>query len=85
MKFAIDILIERKEGVADPEGNTIKDALRRLGYDSVESVRTSKMFSVVVEVNSPAEAKQIAEEIAQKVLANPVIENFKIFNIEEAG
>ena len=84
MKFAIDILVRRKPGVADPEGNTIRDALERLGYGKVLEVRTAKMFSLVIEAGSPGEAKNVATEIGEKILANPVIEDFQIVNIEEA-
>jgi len=84
MKFLIDVVVRRKKGVLDPEGNTISEALKRLGYESIKKVDTAKLFSVEIESESPADAKKIALEIADKVLSNPVIENFSILNIEEA-
>jgi len=83
MKFLVDVVIKRKQGVADPEGNTIKEALERLGYDSIREVGTSRLFSIQIEVDSPVKAKEIAEQVAEKVLANPVIEKFSILNIKE--
>ena len=83
MKFLIDIVVRRKKGVLDPEGNTISEALKRLGYKSINKVKTAKLFSVQIESNNPTEAKKTAMQIADKVLANPVIENFSIINIEE--
>ena len=84
MKFLIDVVVRRKKGVLDPEGNTISEALKRLGYESIKKVDTAKLFSIEIESESPADAKKIALEIADKVLSNPVIENFSIVNIEEA-
>ncbi len=84
MKFLIDVVVRRKKGVLDPEGNTISEALKRLGYESIKKVDTAKLFSIEIESESPADAKKIALEIADKVLSNPVIENFSILNIEEA-
>ncbi len=83
MKFVVEVLITRKPGVADPEGNTIKEALKRLGYENVDEVRTAKVFYLTLEADSPALAKETAEKIGEKILANPVIENFRITNIEE--
>ena len=83
MKYRIEIVVRRKSGVADPEGNTINDALRRLGHNEVSSVRVAKLFDVFVESDDAFKARDAAVKIAQEVLVNPVIENFEILDIEE--
>ncbi|MCD6594332.1 phosphoribosylformylglycinamidine synthase [bacterium] len=83
MKLLVEIVVKRKKGVSDPEGNTISEALQRLGYDSIDKVRTAKLFSIEIDADNLADAKKTVMEIADKVLANPVIENFSIIDIEE--
>ncbi len=83
MKYKIEIVVKRKEGVADPEGNTIYEALARLGYQDVDSVRVAKLFFIKVESNNPENAKLLSKEIAEKVLTNPVIEKFEILDMDE--
>jgi len=83
MNYKIEIVVKRKEGVADPEGNTIYEALARLGYRDVNSVRVAKLFIIEVESNNPENAKILSNEIAEKVLTNPVIENFEILDMAE--
>lgn len=85
MKYEILILVEKKEGVADPEGNLIGEALHRFGERDVLSVRVAKMFKLVVRADSPSSARKIAEKVATDVLTNPVIEQFHIYDIEDLG
>lgn len=77
-KYKARIEVEFKPGVLDPQGETIKHALLNLGYGNVESVRTGKMFWVELECDSAENARQTARELADKLLANPVIEDFKV-------
>jgi phosphoribosylformylglycinamidine synthase len=65
-----------KSGVLDPQGETIKNALWNLNYKSIESVSTGKLFKVKLQAKSTAEAKNKVKEMADKLLANPVIEDF---------
>lgn len=71
----IEIRIELKKGVADPEGMNTKKTLESLGFEGIENVRTIKMFEVTLDM--PADkAKQKGEEMCKKLLANPVIQNY---------
>ena len=85
MRYNIRIAVERKKGVADPEGKTIFEALGRLGYEKLESVKVAKLFNVVINAQDQNEAKSMAEEISERVLSNPVIETFTILSISETG
>jgi phosphoribosylformylglycinamidine synthase PurS subunit len=76
------VYVTLKRSVFDPQGETIHEALRSLGYAQVASVRQGKFFEVELEDASAAAARQTVEEIAHKVLANPVIESCRV-EVEE--
>ncbi len=76
--FNIRIEVKFKPGVLDPQGETIKHALLNLDYSGVESVKTGKLFKVGLEADSADDALRIARELADKLLANTVIENFEV-------
>jgi phosphoribosylformylglycinamidine synthase len=73
----VDIWIELKAGVADPEGQNTKKALELLGFKGIKNVKTVKVFEVELD-SPPTEAKKQAEEMCRKLLANPVIQKFEI-------
>ena len=62
----------------DPQGKTISDALHSLGYQGIGDVRQGKYFELELAVTSAEEARTLASEVADKVLANPVIESYRI-------
>jgi phosphoribosylformylglycinamidine synthase len=72
------VFVTLKPSVFDPQGRTIADALQSLGYGAVGDVRQGKYFELDLKVGSAEEARTLASEVANKVLANPVIESFKI-------
>ena len=73
----IEIRIELKKGVADPEGKNTMKTLESLGFKDVESVKSVKVFDVELDM-SPEEALKAGEEMCKKLLANPVIQNYKV-------
>jgi phosphoribosylformylglycinamidine synthase len=72
------VYVSLKKSVFDPQGNTIHDALHSLGFASAANVRQGKFFEVSFEGLSPEDARKQAEEIARRVLANPVIETYRV-------
>ncbi|MCG7841233.1 MAG: phosphoribosylformylglycinamidine synthase subunit PurS [Methanomassiliicoccales archaeon] len=72
-----EIRIELKPGVADPEGKNTKKALELLGFKDIKGVRSIKMFEIEM-VADPETAKKQCEDMCGKLLANPVIQKFKI-------
>jgi len=77
------VYVTLKPSVLDPQGQTIQNALRKIGYSSVGSVRQGKYFVLeLAEGVSAAAAPEQVERIAREVLANPVIEEFT-YKIEE--
>lgn len=73
-----------KAGVLDPQGKAIADALRRLGYSAVADVRAGKLFRIEVVTDDPKAAREVGSQMAEKLLANPVIEDYELV-LEEAG
>ncbi len=73
----IEIRIELKKGVADPEGRNIKKTLEALGFEGISDVRTVKLFEV--ETDDPADrALEQGEKMCRRLLANPVIQNYRV-------
>ena len=72
------VYVTLKKSVFDPQGRTIHEALRSMGYEGVTDVRQGKFFEVALTGLSGEEAKKAAEEIARRVLANPVIESYRV-------
>ena len=74
--FIADVRIKLKKGVADPEGKNTLKALELLGFGAVAEVKTSKFFSVHLDVADEAEAREQVEKMCQNLLANPVINEY---------
>ena len=72
------VFVTLKPSVFDPQGRTIADALQSLGYANVEVVRQGKYFELDLATAEAAEARRLAAEVADKVLANPVIESYRV-------
>ena len=72
------VLVTLKPSVFDPQGRTIAEALHSLGYGTVQDVRQGKYFELDVVAASPDEARALASEVADKLLANPVIESYRV-------
>jgi len=72
------VFVTLKPSVFDPQGRTIAEALHSLGYDGVKDVRQGKYFELDLSTTETAHAKTLAAEVAAKLLANPVIESYRI-------
>ena len=79
--FLARVFITLKPTVNDPQGQTIQGGLRELGFDSVESVRAGKYMEVRLDEESEAGALRNVEAMCDKLLANPVIEEYR-FDLE---
>jgi phosphoribosylformylglycinamidine synthase subunit PurS len=72
------VFVTLKPSVFDPQGQTIADALHSMGYGAVGDVRQGKYFELEVKSSSTDQARALASEVADKLLANPVIESYRI-------
>ena len=74
----IKVIVTLKSGVHDPQGKAIQQTLNGMGFANVKDVRQGKYFDIDIDENDEQKAKLSAEEICKKLLANQVIEDFKI-------
>ena len=74
----VQIHISLKNGVLDPQGKAIENSLRNLGFDKVENVRQGKFIELDIDENDPVEARKQATEMCENLLANTVIENYRV-------
>jgi len=72
------VFVTLKPSVFDPQGTTVTEALHTLGYEAVKDVRQGKYFELDIDARSSDEARRLASEAADKLLANPVIESYRI-------
>ena len=78
MKYGVLVEVRLRPGIADPEGATIERALPALGFDGVCDVQAGRAFRFVVEADDEASARRRSEELAARLLANPVIEEARV-------
>ena len=76
----ISVIITLKKDVLDPQGKVIHQALDGMGFNDVNEVRQGKYFEIDTKETDPQKAKNKAEEMCKKLLANLVIENYKIID-----
>jgi phosphoribosylformylglycinamidine synthase len=79
--YLAKVYITLKPTVNDPQGLTIKGALHNLGFTSVEDVRAGKYIEIRINEKDLAKAEEQVNEMCRKLLANPVIENYR-FELE---
>jgi phosphoribosylformylglycinamidine synthase len=76
--FVAEVRVMLKPSVNDPQGLSIRNALLTLGFDAVGDVRAGKLISVTLEAEDAGAATAEVEAMADKLLANPVIETFEV-------
>ena len=74
----IKVIVTLKSGVLDPQGKAIQQTLNGMGFANIKDVRQGKYFDIDIDESDEQKAKQSAEEICKKLLANQVIEDFKV-------
>jgi len=77
MKYSAKIEVSLKPGHSDPEGEKASSLLKELGYP-VEAVSVSKVYTILLEAETPSEAKAKAEDMCKRLLANPTKDNYAI-------
>ena len=78
----VSAVITLKKDVLDPQGKVIHQALDGMGFNSVNEVRQGKYFEINTKENDSKKAKAQVEEMCKKLLANLVIENYKIIDVQ---
>lgn len=75
--YTATVVVRLKDGVLDPEADTIKQALSRLDFD-VEAVRSANLFEIDLDAPSRDGARSSAEEMAERLLANPTMHDYTV-------
>ncbi|MEW5993272.1 MAG: phosphoribosylformylglycinamidine synthase subunit PurS [Candidatus Zixiibacteriota bacterium] len=75
------VYVRLKDGVLDPQGQTIHKALLQMGYGDILSVRSGRFFELELKGEAPDIDRQV-DEVCRKLLANPVIEKFTVEHME---
>ncbi len=79
-----EVLVSLKPGLLDPQGKAVEASLPALGWTNVRGVRVGKHIELTVEADGAEAARAQVEELANRLLSNPVIETFRILLAEEA-
>ena len=74
----IKVIVTLKHGVLDPQGKAIQQTLSGMNFDNVSEVRQGKFFEIEVKEKNETKAKSLVEDMCKKLLANLVIEDYKI-------
>ena len=78
MRYAVQVEVRHKAGVADPQGATIERALPALGFEGVTGVHVGKAIRFAIEADDERAARGAVEEMCKRFLTNPVIEDFAV-------
>ena len=79
-RFAVDVM--PRDGILDPQGRAVENALPQLGASSVHAVRVGRRIELTVEAEDRAEARELVERLASDVLSNPLVESWSIEEME---
>jgi len=85
MRRRFEVVVMLKPGMADPQGRAVQDALPTMGWSGVTEVRVGKHVELTVEADGEDAARELVEQIAGRLLSNPVIEDFRILSVEDVG
>jgi len=83
VRFSVEVLVMLKPGLADPQGKAVEGALPALGWTNVAGVRVGKHVRLEVESDDEASARAQVEEMATRLLSNPVIEDSRVLEVRE--
>ena len=81
--FLAKVYVTLKPTVNDPQGITVLGGLRNLGYGSVSEVRVGKFLEIKIDETERGRAERIASEMCEKLLANPVIEQYSVELVDQ--
>ncbi len=84
-EFLVDIRVTPRPGLLDPEGNAVHHALNALGFDGIDDVRIGKSISLHVRAKDEASARETADAVSRRLLANPVTEDFEVESVRVAN
>jgi phosphoribosylformylglycinamidine synthase subunit PurS len=84
MRHTFEVLVTLKPGLADPQGKAVEASLPALGFADVSDVHVGRHVRLEVEAASEAEARAQVDDIARRLLSNPVIEDYRVIGTSAA-
>jgi phosphoribosylformylglycinamidine synthase subunit PurS len=85
MAFRVRVRVMPRSGILDPQGQAVEHALRALGFTGVDRVRMGRTVELRIDAAGAAEARASAERMCERLLANPVTEDFAVDSVEAVG
>jgi phosphoribosylformylglycinamidine synthase len=79
--FTFEVLVSLKPGLLDPQGKAVESSLPAMGWTNVSAVRVGKHIKLDVDAADEAAARAQVEEMAMRILSNPVIEDFEVLEV----
>lgn len=83
-RFRVAVHIVPRQGVLDPQGKAVADALHALGFAQVQDVRVGRHLVIDAEASEPAAAERAVRQMCDRLLANPVTEDYEIAGVTPA-
>jgi len=80
-----EVLVQLKPGLLDPQGKAVEGSLPAMGWTNVSGVRVGRHVELTIDAESEGAAQRQVEEMAARLLSNPVIEDFQILRAEQVG
>ena len=84
-RFRFEVVVMLKPGLADPQGKAVEDALPAMGWTGVGGVRVGRHVELTVDADTEDQARARVEEIASRLLANPVLAEHRLLTSERVG
>ncbi len=81
--FRVEVKVTPREGLLDPQGRAVQTALASIGFDGVEGVQIGKLVRMWVEASSESEALNRAREMCDRLIANPVTEDYSMEMLDD--
>ncbi len=81
--YHAELLVYLRPDLLDPQGRAVKHALNTLGFHEVEDVRMGKAIRIRLQAENDSQARDRLKEMAEKLLTNPVIEDYRILSLEQ--
>ena len=85
MTFVAEVVVQFRSVVNDPQGLVVRDGLRRLGFDGVQTARVGKYIELELDALSEDAARDVVSRACEQLLRNPVIEDYRITGIRTAA
>ncbi|MGA9159642.1 MAG: phosphoribosylformylglycinamidine synthase subunit PurS [Actinomycetota bacterium] len=85
MTFTFEVLVRLRPGLLDPQGKAVEGSLPAMGWTNVSGVRVGRHVELTIEAADQAAARAQVEEMARRLLSNPVIEDFQVLTAAEVG